>query len=79
MDHPSEVGADLISVSVGGIHQYGYPLLICDLGTATKIIAIDEKGAFVGGVVMPGLKISLDALVGNTAQLPEINLSVPKK
>lgn len=79
MDHPSEVGADLISVSVGGIHKYGYPLLICDLGTATKIIAIDQNGAFVGGVVMPGLKISLDALVGKTAQLPEINLSIPRK
>lgn len=78
MDNPCEVGADLISVSVGAIKKYGYPSLIIDLGTATKIISIDNKGSFVGGVVMPGIKISMEALVGKTAQLPEVSLEAPK-
>ncbi len=78
MDNPNEVGADLISVSVGAIKKYGYPLLIVDLGTATKIIAIDQQGAFVGGIIMPGIKISMDALVSKTSQLPEVSLIAPK-
>lgn len=78
MDHPLEVGSDLISVSVGAVSKYGAPIIICDLGTATKVIAVDKSGAFVGGAVLPGLKISLEALVGRTAQLPEVNLSLPK-
>lgn len=79
MEHANEVGADLISVSVGAKEKYGYPALIADLGTATKVMLIDKDGAFSGGIVMPGLKISIAALVGNTAQLPEISLICPPK
>ena len=79
MDNPLEVGSDLISVAVGASFKYGYPCLVADLGTASKIIAVDKSGAFVGGVVLPGLKIASDALTGNAAQLPEISLTVPSK
>lgn len=79
MEHANEVGADLISVSVGAKEKYGYPALIVDLGTATKIMLVDKNGAFSGGIVMPGLKVSIAALVGNTAQLPEISLICPSK
>ncbi|HAK05394.1 MAG TPA: pantothenate kinase [Firmicutes bacterium] len=77
-DHPSEVGSDLVAASVGGIKKYNAPLVIADLGTATKIIAIDQTGAFVGVTIAPGLLISLQALVGRASQLADVNLEIPK-
>jgi type III pantothenate kinase len=77
VDHPSEVGADLVSAGVGGIHKYQAPLVIVDLGTATKIIAIDGSGAFVGVTIAPGLMVSLQALIGRASLLPEVDLELP--
>ncbi len=79
IDNPNELGADLVADAVGAIHQFGYPVLIADLGTATKICVVDKVGAFVGCVFAPGLKLSVSALIGGTAQLPEITLEQPKK
>lgn len=79
IDEPSTLGSDLAAVSVGAINKYNSPAIIVDLGTATKIIALDQKGAFVGCVLFPGLLISVNALVKNTAQLPKISLNRPKK
>lgn len=70
MDNPTEIGSDLIVASVAAIHDYGAPLLIVDMGTATTITAIDKDGVYTGGCICPGLKISLEALTGRTAQLP---------
>ncbi len=78
MDQPSEVGSDLIVAAVAGIAQYGAPLLLVDMGTATTITAVDKSGAFVGGCICPGLKISMEALTGRTAQLPGISLEEPR-
>ncbi len=79
IDNPNELGADLVADAVGAIHHYGYPILIADLGTATKLCVVDKAGAFVGCVFAPGLKLSVAALIGGTAQLPEITLEKPKK
>ncbi len=78
MDNPSEVGSDLIVVAVAAIAEYGTPLLLIDMGTATTITAVDENGSFIGGCICPGLKISMEALTGRTAQLPGISLDEPK-
>ena len=78
MDNPSEVGSDLIVAAVAAIAEYGAPLLLVDMGTATTITAIDESGAFVGGCICPGVKISMEALTGRTAQLPGISLDEPR-
>ena len=59
MDNPAEIGSDLIVASVAAIHDYGAPLLIVDMGTATTITAIDKDGVYTGGCICPGLKISL--------------------
>lgn len=75
MDNPTEIGSDLIVASVAAIHDYGAPLLIVDMGTATTITAIDKDGVYSGGCICPGLKISLEALTGRTAQLPGISLT----
>lgn len=79
MDNPAEVGSDLIVAAVAGIARYGMPLLLVDMGTATTITAVDRSGAFVGGCICPGVKISMEALTGRTAQLPGIALEEPKR
>ena len=79
MDQPSEVGSDLIVAAVAAIEQYGKPLLLVDMGTATTITAVDDKGSFIGGCICPGLKISMEALTGRTAQLPGISLDAPQR
>lgn len=79
MENPAEVGSDLIVAAVAAIQEYGAPLLLVDMGTATTITAIDEAGAFVGGCICPGVKISMEALTGRTAQLPGISLDEPQR
>ncbi|MFA5481016.1 MAG: type III pantothenate kinase [Bacilli bacterium] len=79
IDHPNELGSDLVAVSVAAIAKYGSPLTIVDLGTAIKVLAIDEKGAFVGTTFYPGLYVAVDALIGKAAQLSRVSLSRPKK
>ena len=78
MENPAEVGSDLIVAAVAAIAEYGKPLLLVDMGTATTITAVDQTGAFVGGCICPGVRISMDALFGRTAQLPGISLQAPK-
>lgn len=79
MDNPGQVGADLIVNAVAGLHYYGAPLIIIDMGTATTISVVDEKKNYVGGMIMPGVKVSLESLVNRTSQLPRISLEAPKK
>ena len=78
-DNPKEVGADLICDAVGAKEKYGPRCIICDLGTATKTILLDDKGAFAGCTIGTGLAVGLQALVHNTAALPEVGLVIPKK
>lgn len=77
-DNPKEVGADLVAGAVGAVNQYPLPCLIMDLGTATKIMVLDENGVFAGCTIAPGVGISLDALSMRTSQLPTIELSAPE-
>lgn len=74
IDNPAETGADLVCACVGALSRYPMPCIIVDLGTATKFLVMDEKGNFLGGPIMPGVNISLDALSKRTAQLPHIEL-----
>ena len=79
MDNPAEVGSDLIVAAVAAIQEYGAPLLLVDMGTATTITAVDASGTFLGGCICPGVKISMEALTGRTAQLPGISLEEPQR
>lgn len=79
MDDPKGVGADLIVDAVAGISQYGAPLILIDMGTATTISVIDKDRNYVGGVIIPGLMVSLDSLVNRTSQLPRISMDPPRK
>lgn len=78
VDNPKQVGSDLIVAAVAGIREYGAPLMIVDMGTATTISVIDDTRSFRGGCICPGVRISLDALTNHTAQLPGISLEAPK-
>ncbi len=79
MDNPAQVGADLIVGAVAGIHDYPCPLIIIDMGTATTICVIGEDKTYQGGMILPGLRVSLDSLTSRTSQLPRISLDPPKR
>ena len=79
MDEPRRVGSDLIVDAVAAITNYGTPLIVIDMGTATTMSVIDRKGNYIGGVIMPGIKVSVDSLVSRTAQLQRISLDAPDK
>lgn len=75
IDNPAQLGSDRVADAVAAIAEYPKPILIFDMGTATTFSVIDSAGRFLGGMIMPGAMISLDALVARTAQLPHISLA----
>lgn len=77
-DTPSSVGADLICACVAVHAIYGNGALIIDMGTATKMTLLDEKGAFSGVSILPGVEMGLNALSTGTAQLPMVELEAPR-
>ena len=79
MDNPKTVGADLIVDSVAAAHDYPLPLIVIDMGTATTVTVVDPSGDYIGGVILPGMRVSLDSLSGKAAQLPYISLEKPER
>ena len=79
MDNPKAVGGDRIVAAVAAIARYEGPIIIIDMGTATTMDVVDRAGNYIGGVILPGVKVALNSLVSNTAQLPRINLDVPRR
>lgn len=78
-DNPLEVGADRLVNAYAAMKKYGKNLIIIDFGTATTFDVVDGDGAYVGGCIYPGIKISLDALVSRTSKLPRIEIAKPEK
>ena len=78
VDNPNEIGGDLIADLVGAKERYGYPTLVIDLGTASKILLLDKNGAFVSCVITPGLSLSAASLSNKAALLPEVSLEAPR-
>ncbi len=79
MDNPKSVGADLIVGAVAAIDEYGAPLIIIDIGTATSIAVVDKDSNYIGGIIIPGVVTSLESLVNSTSQLPKISLEAPRR
>ena len=79
VDSPSQVGSDRIVIAVAALAEYTAPLILMDLGTATTIEVVEPENVYMGGVIIPGVRTSLDALVNKAAQLPGISLDQPKK
>lgn len=78
VDEPRSLGADRALNAIAGHAKYDGDLIVVDFGTATTFDAIDFNGAYKGGIIAPGLNLSLDALVGNTAKLPRIAIEAPR-
>jgi type III pantothenate kinase len=77
VDEPRSLGADRAVNAIGAHAKYPGDLIVVDFGTATTFDAIDFNGAYKGGIIAPGINLSLDALVGNTAKLPRIAIRSP--
>ena len=91
LDNPATMGSDLVVGAAAALAIHAPPLIIIDMGTATKITAVDEQSTattmtvidrearVLGGAIIPGVGISLEALANGTSQLPHISLDAPKK
>ena len=73
----TELGADLVTDAVAALAKYPLPCAVIDMGTATTCFLLDRSGTYVGGLLMPGLRVSANALSGHTAQLPYVSLEAP--
>ncbi|MBV9449782.1 MAG: type III pantothenate kinase [Streptosporangiaceae bacterium] len=78
-DNPKEVGSDRIMNSLAAVHLYGGPAVVVDFGTSTNFDAVSARGEFVGGVLAPGIEISVDALSRRAAQLLKVELTKPPR
>ncbi len=79
VDNPDEVGADRLVNAVAAAERYDGPLIIVDFGTATTFDVVDSEGAYVGGVIAPGINLSLEALHAAAAQLPRVAVRRPAR
>ena len=79
MDTPSQVGSDRIVIAVAALAEYEPPLTLLDLGTATTIEVVGTGNTYLGGCIIPGVRVSLEALTSRTAQLPGISLDKPRR
>ena len=78
-DNPKEVGADRIVNAVAALERYGGPCIIIDLGTAITFCVVDDEKNYLGGLILPGISISAEALVSRTSKLPKIEIIKPEK
>ena len=79
MDNPAQVGSDLIVDAVAAFHDYPTPLIVIDMGTATTMSLVGRGNVYLGGPIIPGLRVSLDALSSSAAQLFGISLEKPQR
>ena len=79
MDNPKTVGSDLIVDAVAGIAEYGAPLIIIDMGTATTMSVVDKERNYIGGAILPGLRLSMEALSSKASQLFNVSLDAPRQ
>lgn len=78
MEIHNQLGADLVAGAVAALDKYPTPIIMIDMGTATTISYISSRRSYEGGLMFPGVRLSLDALSDHTAQLPDISCSTPR-
>ena len=79
IDDPGQLGGDMVATAVGALAAYTPPLIIVDLGTATKMYVLNRSGGFIGGAILPGVSLSMSALASGTSQLPRVPIEAPQK
>ena len=75
---PGQLGGDLVVDAVAACHQYEAPIAIFDMGTATTMSIIDQQKRYIGGMIIPGASLSLEALASRTSQLPHVGVEAPR-
>lgn len=78
-DNPLEFGSDMLAGAVAAKKKYGYPLVVADLGTATKLYVIDKTGSIIGCAIGCGMEVELQSLANKASQLMEVPLETPQK
>jgi type III pantothenate kinase len=76
-EDPREVGADRIANAVAAVERYGAPCIVVDFGTSTNFDVVSPEGEYVGGVLAPGIEVSMDALVARAARLFKVDFAAP--
>jgi type III pantothenate kinase len=76
-DDPREVGPDRIANAVAAAHRYGPPCIVVDFGTSTNFDIVSPEGEYVGGVLAPGIEVSMDALFARAARLVNVEFAAP--
>ena len=79
IDDPGTLAGDMVSAAVGALATYSTPAIIVDMGTATKMLVLDKNGNFIGGAILPGVAISMNALAAGTSLLPRVPIEAPAK
>jgi type III pantothenate kinase len=78
-DNPREVGADRLVNSVAGFYKYGGPCIVVDLGTTINFDIVSKNAEFLGGVICPGIGMSISGLFAKTARLPMVDFREPER
>lgn len=78
MDDPARLGSDLVVDSVAALAEYPVPLVIFDMGTANTVCVIDRNKNYIGGMIYPGIEVSLNSLTANASQLGGISIEAPE-
>ncbi|MBP0971144.1 MAG: type III pantothenate kinase [Oscillospiraceae bacterium] len=78
IDNPAALGSDRVADAVAAAAEYPKPVIIVDMGTATTVSVVDADNRFLGGLIIPGVRVSLDSLSSRAAQLPAISLEPAK-
>ena len=78
-DNPAQLGSDQVANAVAALAEYKPPLIMVDMGTATTVSVINKDGAYIGCLIMPGIRIAADSLANSTALLTQISLDIPKR
>lgn len=78
MDNQGQLGADMVADAVAGLASYPVPFIVIDMGTATTVSVVNDKKQYIGGMILPGVGVSLDALTSRASQLSGISIDAPK-
>lgn len=79
IEDPASLGSDLVAAAVAAIADFPLPVIVIDMGTATTMTVIDEGNRFIGGAIIPGVALSMNALSGGTSLLHKVPIEAPKK
>ncbi len=79
IENPATLGADLVAAAVAAVASFPLPVIIIDMGTATTMTVVDGAGKFIGGAIVPGVALSMNALSGGTSLLHKVPIEAPKK